>query len=235
MADSKPNEFTKKKFERKVAPSKAPLRLLKKKQRDLQRLLQNKDKLKDLPEDVVKDTETKLKDITAQVNEMSQTNQSKAEQDNKAKEEKKAAAAAAKKSTVNQQKLTELRRSTRKVRAFKKQHPNYASSEEESKAFAELELDLLYIKHYPKDEEYISIFPESSLTEDQIKARAEIRSKIESAVASGEIKKGSAQKNDSPATEAATNGKRPASNWSDDEDEEESDDNDDSNKKLKQE
>lgn len=112
MADSKPKEFTKKKFERKVAPSKAPLRLLKKKQRDLQRLLQNKDKLKDLPEDVVKDTEAKLKDITAQVAEMSETTQSKAEQENKTKTEKKAADAAAKKSAVNGAKLTGMDRTS---------------------------------------------------------------------------------------------------------------------------
>jgi len=110
MADSQPKEFTKKKFERKVAPSKAPLRLLKKKQRDLQRLLQNKDKLKDLPEDVVKDTEAKLKDIAAQVAEMSQSTESKVEQENKTKAEKKAAAAAAKKSTINSLKLTGMDR-----------------------------------------------------------------------------------------------------------------------------
>ena len=39
-----------------------------------------------------------------------------------------------------------MRRAGRKIVAFKKQHPNYETSEEESRALANLELDLLYIK-----------------------------------------------------------------------------------------
>lgn len=57
----------KKKFERKVAPSKAPGRLLKKKLRDLERLLQNKDKLKDLPEEVVEETKKKIEETKKQI------------------------------------------------------------------------------------------------------------------------------------------------------------------------
>jgi len=75
------------------------------------------------------------------------------------------------------------------------------------------------------------------LTDEQIKAQTEIRSKIEKAVASGEINKGSAQKTETPAATTATketNGKRPATNWSDDDAEEESEE-DDSNKKQKSE
>lgn len=41
---------------------------------------------------------------------------------------------------------TEMRRAGRKISAYKKQHPNFEASEEESKAVADLELDLLYIK-----------------------------------------------------------------------------------------
>lgn len=40
----------------------------------------------------------------------------------------------------------EMRRAGRKISAYKKQHPNFEASEEESKAVADLELDLLYIK-----------------------------------------------------------------------------------------
>lgn len=39
-----------------------------------------------------------------------------------------------------------MRRAGRKISAYKKQHPNFEASEEESKAVADLELDLLYIK-----------------------------------------------------------------------------------------
>jgi hypothetical protein len=42
--------------------------------------------------------------------------------------------------------LIELRRAGRKIVAFKKQHPNHATSETESKELLELELDLMYIK-----------------------------------------------------------------------------------------
>ncbi|KAG0044837.1 hypothetical protein BGZ83_009894 [Gryganskiella cystojenkinii] len=243
MADTQPREFKKRKFgkdkegtkERKSVPSKAPLRLLKKKQRDLARLLQNKERLKDLPQEVVKETETKLEEITKQVEELSETTTVQREEEAKAaaekKAEKKAASAAAKKAGSNALKFTELRRSGRKIKAFKKQHPNYEASEEQSKALADLELTHLYIKHFPKGEEYISIFPDSPLEdEEQIEKQAEIKSNLAKALANGEIKKTepkertTAISSSSPSTASTTaNGKRPASNWSDDDGENEED------------
>lgn len=106
MADTKPKDFTKKKFERKVAPSKNPLRLLKKQQRSLERLIQNKEKLKDLPEGVVQETEKKLKEIAEKVKDLSETTQTKKEEEVKITNEKKAAAAAAKKGGSNGIKFT---------------------------------------------------------------------------------------------------------------------------------
>ncbi|KAG0027728.1 hypothetical protein BGZ81_005338 [Podila clonocystis] len=210
----------KKKFERKVAPSKAPGRLLKKKLRDLERLLQNKDKLKDLPEEVVQETKNKIEETKRQIAEMGPVASSPAVSAAESKQNKKNEAKAAQKSS-NGLKFTELRRAGRKISAYKKQHPNYEASEEESKAVADLELDLLYIKHFPKHEEYISIYPESPLTDsEQVKTQAQIREKIEKALASGEIKKSSGSGSGSTSTPSAGE-KHPVSNWSDDENEDE--------------
>ncbi|KAF9307400.1 hypothetical protein BGZ74_003875 [Mortierella antarctica] len=210
----------KKKFERKVAPSKAPGRLLKKKLRDLERLLQNKDKLKDLPEEVVQETKNKIEETKRQIAGLGPSASSPAVSAVERKQNKKNEAKAVQKSS-NGLKFTELRRAGRKISAYKKQHPKYEESEEESKAVADLELDLLYIKHFPKHEEYISIYPESPLTDsEQIKTQAQIREKIEKALASGEIKKSTGSESGSTSTPSAGE-KHPVSNWSDDEDEDE--------------
>ncbi|KAG0084352.1 hypothetical protein BGZ93_009613 [Podila epicladia] len=211
----------KKKFERKVAPSKAPGRLLKKKLRDLERLLQNKDKLKDLPEEVVQETKNKIEETKRQIAELGPSAPSPAVSAADRKQNKKNEAKAVEKSS-NGLKFTELRRAGRKISAYKKQHPNYEENEEESKAVAELELDLLYIKqHFPKHEEYISIYPESPLTDsEQVKTQAQIREKIEKALASGEIKKSIGSESGSTSTPSAGE-KHPVSNWSDDEGEDE--------------
>jgi uncharacterized protein YlbG (UPF0298 family) len=65
--DSKADSGTKKKFVRKVAPSKAPGRVLKKQLRNMERLLKNKDTLKDLPTEVVAETEKKIADIKKKI------------------------------------------------------------------------------------------------------------------------------------------------------------------------
>ena len=65
--DSKADAGTKKKFVRKVAPSKAPGRVLKKQLRNMERLLKNKDTLKDLPTEVVAETEKKIADIKKKI------------------------------------------------------------------------------------------------------------------------------------------------------------------------
>ncbi|KAF9175796.1 hypothetical protein BGX21_003950 [Mortierella sp. AD011] len=212
-------EGSKKKFERKVAPSKAPRRLLKKKLRDLERLIKNKNSLKDLPEEVVQETEKKIADVKNQIEalgpERSAAAQASTSEDGSSKKSKGL-------------KFTELRRAGRRISAFKKQHPNYETSEEESKAMEDLELDLLYIKHFPKGEEYISIYPESPLEDEaQIKTQTEIRERIAKARTSGELKRPSGSSEDNVAEEApkAVTGKHPASNWSDESDEsDESDD-----------
>ncbi|KAF9361656.1 hypothetical protein BGX26_000608 [Mortierella sp. AD094] len=224
---------SKKKFERKVAPSKAPRRLLKKKLRDLERLIKNKNSLKDLPEEVVQETEKKMADVKKQIEalgpETSPAAQTSTSEDGSSKKAKGL-------------KFTELRRAGRKISAFKRQHPNYETSEEESKAMEDLELDLLYIKHFPKSEEYISIYPESPLEDEaQIKTQAEIRERIAKARASGELKNSSGSSKENVAEEApkAVTGKHPASNWSDEsdgsDDEEEDEDNKHEAKKQKSE
>jgi hypothetical protein len=65
--DSKAASGTKKRFVRKVAPSKAPGRLLKKQLRNMERLLKNKDTLKDLPAEVVVETEKKIADVKKKI------------------------------------------------------------------------------------------------------------------------------------------------------------------------
>ncbi|KAI1320267.1 hypothetical protein EDD11_001482 [Mortierella claussenii] len=264
------SEEGKRKFVRKVAPSKAPRRLLKKKLRDLERLIKNKNKdaARDLPEEAIKDTEKKMADIKKQLEAMGPE---KPAQDQKpSKKALKAAAKAAKAAASESsfvidtpakggakftelksgltpdgpKKLThnhlfavqptpsEMRRAGRKITAFKKQHPNYEASEEDSKTLAELELDLLYIKYYPKNEEYILIYPESPITDDdQIRKQKDIREKIKEALTTGQIRKSPREKSNNKAAsrknadnqdESTTViGKHPASNWSDDDEEDE--------------
>lgn len=55
---------------------------------------------------------------------------------------------------------------------------------------------------------------------EQIKTQAQIREKIEKALASGEIKKSTGSESGSTSTPSAGE-KHPVSNWSDDEDEDE--------------
>ncbi|KAG0200891.1 18S rRNA maturation protein [Mortierella sp. GBA30] len=227
-------EGSKKKWAWKVAPSKAPGRVLKKKLRDLERLIKNKDSLKDLPEEVIKETEKKIVEVQKQIEALGpQTSPADTQK------QKKSGGATDKSSKGI--KFTELRRAGRKIAAFKKQHPKYEESEEESKALADLELDLLYIKNFPKHEEYISIYPDSPLTdEDQLKTQADIRTKIEKAIVTGEIKKSSTSSQSSKAGSESTKttGKHPASNWSDndeDEDDGSEDDTEHPTKKQKSE
>lgn len=65
--DNKADSGIKKKFVRKVAPSKAPGRVLKKQLRNMERLLKNKDTLKDLPVEVVSETEKKIADVKKKI------------------------------------------------------------------------------------------------------------------------------------------------------------------------
>ncbi|KAG0370944.1 hypothetical protein BC939DRAFT_114284 [Gamsiella multidivaricata] len=216
-------EKTKKKFERKVAPSKAPRRLLKKKLRDLERLIQNKNKLKDLPEQVIGDVEKKIVEVKDQIEALGpESSPATAKKSSSSKEDET-------KTNSKGVRFTELRRAGRRITAFKKQHPNHESSEEESKELADLELDLLYIKNFPKREEYIPIYAESSEEdEERMKKQTEIRDKIAEALASGKIKRSKRPKTDDDTDEKAQTiiGKHPANNWSDDEDEEDREDED---------
>ncbi|KAF9110490.1 hypothetical protein BGX27_006285 [Mortierella sp. AM989] len=224
----------KKKFERKVAPSKAPRRLLKKKLRDLERLIKNKNSLKDLPDEVIQDTEKKMADVKKQIEALgpeistvtAHTSINDTTEDSSSKKSKGL-------------KLTELRRARRKISAFKKQHPNHETSKEESKTLEDLELDLVYIKHFPRDEEYIPIYPEAPLEDEaQLKSQLEIRERLAKARANGELKNPTGS-NDSNLTEQdaskAATGKHPASNWSDDEGSSDEDENKHEAKKQKSE
>ncbi|KAF9966809.1 hypothetical protein BGZ70_001170 [Mortierella alpina] len=218
-------EEAKKKWAWKVAPSKAPGRVLKKKLRDMERLIQKKDTLKDIPAEVIQETEKKIVEIKKQIEALGPPTAPSAKKQNKKQNKK----VTEEEKSPKALKFTELRRAGRKIAAFKKQHPNYENSEEESKTLADLELDLLYIKNFPRDEEYISIYPESPLTdENQLKTQAEIRGKIEKALANGEIKKTTESSDDRiPTADSTTSTKKhPASNWNDeesgDEDQEES-------------
>ncbi|KAF9183445.1 hypothetical protein BGZ51_004019 [Haplosporangium sp. Z 767] len=217
------NAGEKKKFQRKVAPSKAPGRLLKKKLRDMERLIKNKDTLKDLPEEVIAETEKKIVEIKKQIEALGpQQSSSSSKSQTSSKPSKRS-----QEKSENGLKFRELRRAGRKISAFKKQHPSYETSEEESKALADLELDLLYIKHFPKHEEYISIYPDSPLTDEElVKKRAEIKDRIAKALASGEIKKSSGPIGGSKQEETTktSTGKHPASNWSDDDSGEDNED-----------
>ncbi|KAG0378558.1 hypothetical protein BGX24_003488 [Mortierella sp. AD032] len=207
---------TKKTFVRKVAPSKAPGRVLKKQLRNMERLLKNKDTLKDLPAEVIADTEKKIVDIKKKIEALGPQAKSTAPvAATTTKSSKNDAGNAASKGGI---KATELRRAGRKIVAFKKQHPTHTTSETESKELVELELDLMYIKYYPKAQEYIPIFTES-VTEAQVKARTEIRENTRKALESGELKKSTETEKSEEKSESII-GKHPASNWSDDDDEE---------------
>ncbi|KAG0319692.1 hypothetical protein BGZ97_001633 [Linnemannia gamsii] len=218
--DSKADSGTKKKFVRKVAPSKAPGRVLKKQLRNMERLLKNKDTLKDLPTEVVAETEKKIADIKKKIEALGP-------------QASPAAATAAPKSgkpQVNNSvskggiKATELRRAGRKIVAFKKQHPNHEASEADSKELTELELDLMYIKHFPKTHAYIPIYAESGEQDaSQAKTRAQIREDTRKALESGKFKKSTGGDKPEGKTESVATGKHPISNWSDDDDEEGSD------------
>ncbi|KAF9156284.1 hypothetical protein BG015_006328 [Linnemannia schmuckeri] len=212
--DSKAVSGTKKKFVRKVAPSKAPGRVLKKQLRNMERLLKNKDTLKDLPAEVVTETEKKIADVKKKIKALGP--------------QASPVAAVSKSSTpqVNSNsvakggiKATELRRAGRKIVAFKKQHPNHEASEADSKELAELELDLMYIKYFPKTHAYIPIYAVSAeQDESQVKARTQIREDTRKALESGKIKKSTGGDKPEGKTEAAI-GKHPISNWSDDDEE----------------
>ncbi|KAK3809884.1 MAG: hypothetical protein JOS17DRAFT_796462 [Linnemannia elongata] len=214
--DSKADAGTKKKFVRKVAPSKAPGRVLKKQLRNMERLLKNKDTLKDLPAEVVAETEKKIADVKKKIEALGPQPSAAS------------AAVTTPKSQINNNvvskggiKATELRRAGRKIVAFKKQHPNHEASETESKELAELELDLMYIKHFPKTHAYIPIYAEDAeQDESQAKVRTQIREDTRKALQSGKIKKSTGGEKPEEKTEPAT-GKHPISNWSDDDEEEE--------------
>ncbi|OAQ31025.1 hypothetical protein K457DRAFT_136646 [Linnemannia elongata AG-77] len=226
--DSKADAGAKKKFVRKVAPSKAPGRVLKKQLRNMERLLKNKDTLKDLPAEVVAETEKKIAEVKKKIEALGP--QSSPE----------SAALAAPKSQINSNsvakggiKATELRRAGRKIVAFKKQHPNHGTSEAESKELVELELDLMYIKHFPKTHAYIPIYSEDAeQDESQVKVRTQIREDTRKALENGKIKKSTGGDKPEGKTEPAT-GKHPISNWSDDDDEEGSNDEEEDERETK--
>ncbi|KAF9932033.1 hypothetical protein FBU30_009097 [Linnemannia zychae] len=222
--DKKPDAGTKKRFFGKVAPSKAPARVLKKQLRSMERLLKNKDNMKDLPEEVVAETEKKIADIKSKIEALgpqAEPSTSAQKKNNKA--------------SRGGIRATELRRAGRKIVAFKKQHPNYMNSETESKEFDELELDLMYLKVFPKTQEFIPIYAES-VDESQAAARAEIRENIRKGIESGEIKKSmGVDKSKEQATSASEN--LPESNWDSDEesdDDSEADEEEDERKAKKQ-
>ncbi|KAF9583937.1 hypothetical protein BGW38_008069 [Lunasporangiospora selenospora] len=218
--EQKDEATSKKAFVRKVAPSKAPRRLLKRKIRDMERLVKNKDSLKDLPEQVVQDTNEKIADLKRQLQAIGEPSP------------KVSAAAFPSSSTGDKSgskksksvKFTELRRAGRKISNYKRLHPNTEQSEDETKTLADLELDLLYIKHFPKEEEYISIYPDSPHTdEEQIRTQAEIRKGIHKRRLNGEFPRpqkaegGDTKAGSTNAAVSAAKGE-PVSNWSEDED-----------------
>ncbi|KAF9107112.1 hypothetical protein BGX29_007329 [Mortierella sp. GBA35] len=209
-------------------PSKAPLRMLKKRLRTLERLLKNSSSdnnqgtAKDLPPEVIAKTEMEIIAVKKQIEAAAPQSAAKTEAATGKNAKKSSQDAVAKKGI----KITELRRAGRKVVAFKKQHPNHETNEEESKALVELELDLLYIKSFPKDQEYISVYDESvEQDEEKVKARTEIRENTRQKLESGEIKRSTGGVK-SEETTMSVSGMQPASNWSDDDEEEEDQDED---------
>ncbi|KAF9910255.1 hypothetical protein EC991_006984 [Linnemannia zychae] len=231
--DSKAALGSKKKFVRKVAPSKAPGRVLKKQLRNMERLLQKKDTFKDLPVEVIAETEKKIADVKKKIEALGPQVKPEGSTASKAgsaqKDSKHDGANSTNKGGV---KATELRRAGRKIVAFKKQHPNHATSETESNELVELELDLMYIKNYPKGQEYIPIYTES-IEEAHVKTRTEIRENTRKALESGEFKKSTGAEKSEGKTESAI-GKHPASNWSDDDDGDDKDEEEDDRENKKQ-
>ncbi|KAG0303113.1 hypothetical protein BGZ98_006982 [Dissophora globulifera] len=220
MESQQPTE-PKKKFERKSYPSKAPRRLLKKKLRDLERLIKNKNTLKDMPEEILQETEKKIAEVKKQMDALgpeSAPENATANVSDKKQNQKKEKA-----ENSNTMRFTEMRRAGRKITSFKKQNPGYAASEEQMAVVSSLELDLLYTKHFPKNEEYILIYSDPPLAdEEKIRKQAEIRENIAKAHANGELKKTgrvNAEENRADEASAPATGKHPVSNWSDDESE----------------
>ncbi|KAF9584793.1 18S rRNA maturation protein [Lunasporangiospora selenospora] len=86
-------------------------------------------------------------------------------------------------------KFFESKKADRKLKVFKRQHPDWETNENEKKEMKELELDLAYIEHYPASHKYISLYPNASDEPDSEtnKQRQEIREKIRSGIESGEI------------------------------------------------
>ncbi|KAG0356487.1 18S rRNA maturation protein [Podila minutissima] len=97
-------------------------------------------------------------------------------------------------------KFIESKKADRKINVYKKQHPEWENNPEEKAALEELELDLAYIRHFPKTMKYISLYPsdkgdnedgDEAATEESreasAKARTEIREQIRHGLASGDI------------------------------------------------
>lgn len=98
----------------------------------------------------------------------------------------------------------ESKKADRKINVYKKQHPDWENNPDEKAALGELELDLAYVRHFPKTMKYISLYPnnkddneddnnedEEATTEESRKAsdttRDEIREQIREGLASGDI------------------------------------------------
>ncbi|KAF9359690.1 hypothetical protein BGX34_008211 [Mortierella sp. NVP85] len=198
---------------RKKAPSKAPRRLLKKQLRDIERLIKNKNKksVNDLPEQVLQENAERADRIKKQIEALGPEPAATADKRVESAKQKSSKAI----------RFTEMRRAGRKIVAFKKQHPNYENSEEEAKLLEDLELDLLYTKNFPRNEDYIPIYPESTLEDEEKHARQkEIREQIATALANGEIKSSTKLDTDQKAAKSGpTTEDQPASNWSDDDEE----------------
>ncbi|KAK3813217.1 MAG: hypothetical protein J3Q66DRAFT_347647 [Benniella sp.] len=201
---------------RKKAPSKAPRRLLKKQLRDIERLIQNKNKrsVKDLPEQALQANAEKADRLRKQIEALGPEPTATAEKSVESAKQKSSKAI----------RFTEMRRAGRKIVAFKKQHPNYENSEEEAKLLSDLELDLLYTKNFPKKEDYIPIYPESTLEDEKRARQKEIRELIATALANGELNSSVKLNTDQEAAKSSpTNEDQPASNWSDDDEEDDED------------
>ncbi|KAG0252545.1 hypothetical protein DFQ27_008009 [Actinomortierella ambigua] len=240
---------------RRVAPSKAPARILKKQIRSLERLLANTstDASRTLPEEKVAETKAKILALQKQLQAVppsgSNTGPSSKKGDNKENNNKKKRKADGE-GDDNEDgpsvrgtkglKARELRRAGRKIVAFKKQHPNYEDNEDDVKTMADLELDLLYIKHFPRNEPYISIYPDEPHEDNAQITQAEIRQKIADAIEKGEIRHGKKplseqqgqqedededEDDDGDEEEEEHDPENPISNWSDDEDVDEEEDN----------
>ncbi|KAG0249780.1 18S rRNA maturation protein [Mortierella polycephala] len=85
-------------------------------------------------------------------------------------------------------KFFESKKAERKIKVFRRQHPDSESNEDEKKELEKLELDLAYVQHYPKTMKYISLYPvENADDAVSAKAREEVREKIRVGLESGEI------------------------------------------------